>query len=163
MTISAELQERYSTECDIDWRNAFVLSHPNAPTAYIIDHTEPFQGLVDGVLRTFVPVPTQFVPPSLDDSGTQEAQIIWCGIGQEAKLFLDIAATNPLEPVICRHTIYILGNPAPQSDPFTEFTLGSVSITREGVAVTASRSDIFNRQFPTEVYRLSRFPGLVRQ
>jgi hypothetical protein len=163
MTISAELQARYSTECDIDWRHAFVLSHSKAPTAYLIDHTELFDGLVDGVLQTFIPVPTSFVPPSLDDSGTQEAQIVWCGIGAEAKMFLDLAATDPMEPVVCRQTIYILGNPQPQNDPFTEFALAAVTFTRVGVAVTASRSDIFNRQFPTEAYRLSRFPGLLRQ
>lgn len=59
MTISAELQERYKTECDIDWRNAFVLTHKGVytSTAYIIDHTEPFEGLVDGELRTFAPSP----------------------------------------------------------------------------------------------------------
>jgi hypothetical protein len=122
-----------------------------------------FNGLVDGVLRTFVPVPTQFIPPMMDDSGSQEAQIVWCGIGLEAKQFLDLASANPLAPVVCRHTIYILGDPTPQSDPFTEFTLASVTITREGVAVTASRSDIFNRAFPTETYHLSQWPGLLRQ
>lgn len=162
MTISAELQTRYSTECDIDWRSAFVLYHPSAGYRFLIDHSEEFVGLVDGHEQLFAPVPAQVTMPSLDDSGRQDMKIVWCGISREAQAFLDAAIINPKEPVICRYTIFILGNPTPQIDPWIEFHLEAVAITEDAVAVTASRTDILNKIFPSEVYRLDKFPGLRR-
>jgi hypothetical protein len=170
MTLSAELQERYSTEVAIDWHNAFILSHPKATTRYLIDHYEEVEAYVDidtngdgkGPMVLFLPVPAQIEMPTLDDSGNQDLRIVWCGIQGEAKAFLDQAIQDPSSPVSCRHSIYIEGDPLPQSYPWTEFYLSSVTITEQGVSVTASRSDILNHMFPTEVYRVDKFPGVRR-
>ncbi len=163
MTLSAELQSRYTTEVDVDWRHAFVLSHPYATTHYLISHTEPVQGLVDGNLQTFSPVPTQIQFPTRDDSGRQEFALLWCGIGREAKTFLDQAIRGGTIAITCRYTVYLLGSLAPQIDPFVTMSLTNISLSEDAVMATATRADILNRPFPTEVYRLSKFPGLRRQ
>jgi hypothetical protein len=162
MAISQELQDRYSSECDIDWRNAFVLYHPSAGYRYLIDDSHEFIGFVDGVLKTFLPVPAKVKLPALDDSGRQEMSITWANISREAQVFLDAAVQGPDSPVICRYSIYLLDNQTAHIDPWIEFHLSFVSITEEVVMVTASRVDILNRIFPGEVYRPDRFPGLVR-
>lgn len=162
MTISAELKERYRTEVDVDWRAAFVLQHPSAPTTFLIDHSEPYEGLFNGFMETFQPVPTKIVLPTKDDSGRQDLGIAFCGIGREAKAFLDAAVSNPLVPITVSFSIFILGSTAAQIDPWVEFFLTDISITTSVVTATASRADIINRQFPTEVYRLDTYPGLRR-
>lgn len=167
MTISGDLQARYTSEVDVDWRNAFVISHPNAGTLRIIDHTEEFTGYGNATtnpgLQVYRPVPTQVKLPGRDESGRSDMSLVWCGIQDEAKAFLDAAITDGTQPIKCLHTIYILGNPNPQITPFTEFRLTGISISDEAVTATATQADIINRAFPTAVYRLDRFPGLRRR
>ena len=166
MTLSADLITRYSTETDVDWRHAFIFSHPEATTKYIIGHTGEFEGLVDGFVQIFQPVPVEIVPTSRDAEGREEMQLVFGGIGLEAKGFLDEAIADGSEPVTMRYSIFILGDQDPQIDPWYEFHLASVSIKTDQVAVTASRADIINRPFPTEVYRVASapaFPGLRRR
>lgn len=163
MTISADLVARYSSEVDVDWRHAFVLSHPAATTKYIISHTEEFQGYVDGALRLFTPVPTEIVPASRDDSGRSDMSLIWCGIGDEALSFLYDALDDATKPITCRYSIFILGDPNPQISPWLEFQLTGISVTETTVTATASRSNIINVAFPRELYRVEKFPGLRRR
>jgi len=163
MTISAELITRYTTEVDVDWRHAFILSHPNAETKYIISHTEEFMGMVDGTLQFFLPVPTEITPASRDDSGQSDMRLSWCGIGGEALAFLYDALEDATKPITCLYSIFILGDSSPQLDPWLEFQLTSIQVTEETVTATASRSNIINVPFPREVYRVERFPGLRRR
>jgi len=163
MTISAALVTRYSTEVDVDWRHAFILSHPNAETKYIISHTEEFTGLVNGDLQLFAPVPTEITPASRDDSGRSDMTLNWCGIGGEALAFLYDALDDATKPITCLYSIFILGDQNPQISPWLEFQLTSIQVTEETVSATASRSNIINVPFPREVYRVDRFPGLRRR
>lgn len=150
----------------MDWCHAFVLSQPGNTAIqpyYLIDFTDQYEGLVDGFPQLFSPVPVQITKPKIDDTGSQEMSIIWCGISGEAKEFLDLAITRPDCPILCRYSIYILGDRNPQLDPWLELSLTNITMTLEAVSATATRADILNRSFPTEVYRLDRFPGLRRQ
>ena len=164
MTISAELQERYTTEVDVDWRDALVLSHPQAATVYLIDHTEEFEGLDHlGYGQLFVPVPMQITPPSRDDSGNSDMSITICGIEQEALNFLYDALDDATQSIRCWYSIFILGDPNPQIVPWLEFQLTGIAVSESVVTATASRSSVINKPFPNELYRLSRFPGLRRR
>lgn len=162
--LSSDLILRYSSAMDVDWRHAFVLSHRLvAEPVYLIDYTEPYEGLVDGIVQTFIPVPVDLQLPSRDNEGRQDMTLTWCGISNPAKEFLDVAIADGLSPISCRHSIFILGDEAPQIDPWIEYYLVQASITLDHVMATASRSDVLNRKFPTQKYRFSRFPGLRRQ
>lgn len=163
MTLSADLKARYTSEVDVDWRHAFVLSHPYAETLYIVSDTQSLLGKINGVTQTFSPVPTQMQFPSRDDSGRQEFSLTWCGVTREAKRFLDNAVRDASTAITCLYTIFILGDDEPQIDPPYELSLTNVTISEDAVMATATRADILNRPFPTEVYRLSKFPGLRRQ
>jgi hypothetical protein len=163
MTISAELQARYTSEHDVDWAEAFVLSHPNATTRYLINHAQQHIGYVDNVPQLFEPVPAQITPPGRDDSGRSEMSIAWCGVHDEALTFLNQAIANGLVPITCRYSVYIIGDPTPQIDPWITFNLTNIGVQEGLVAATATRSDILNRAFPSEVYRVDKFPGLRRR
>jgi len=168
MSLSPELQARYTSEVDVDWRHAFVISHPLGGTRYLIDHTEEFTGNVDGSVQLFLPVPVQMVLPKRDGSGRSDMSLTWCGIQGEVDEFLCAAigtGANPggIYPIVCRYSVFILGDPDPQIDPWMEFRLTNIAITEEAVTATASSSDVLNQKFPTEVYRLSHFPGLRRR
>ena len=164
MAISAELQERYTTEVDVDWRDALILSHPQATTVYLINHTEEYEGLDNtSALRTFQPVPMQITPPSRDDSGNSDMNIAICGIEQEALNFLYDALDDATQSIRCWYSIFILGDPNPQIAPWLEFQLTGIAVGESSVTATASRSSVINKPFPNEVYRLSRFPGLRRR
>lgn len=163
MSLSADLIDRYTSEMRIDWHNAFVLSHPSAGAAYLIDHHTELEGLVDNFPQLFRPVPSQIVLPARDDGGTQELSVVWCGIEDEARTFLDAAIADGTQPIRVRYSVYIEGNAAPQIDPWIELTLTSIAVSRESVAAVATRADILNRRFPTEVYRVDRYPGLRRR
>lgn len=163
MTISAELIERYTTEVDVDWRYAFVLSHPTATTKYLIDGSEEYEGYYNGYLHLFQPVPVQIVLPSRDDSGRQDMGLVWCGIESEARSFLDQAIADPTSRISCFFSAFIMGSTTPQIDPWEEFTLSNIMVDKDSVTAVATRADILNRTFPTEVYRVDRWPGLRRR
>lgn len=163
MAISAELQARYTTEVDIDFRNAFVLSHPNTATLYLIDHYEQYEGIVDGFPRLFQPVSAEIKPPGRTQSGAIDGSISWTGFGNIVIDYIYQVIAGSKDPIKCRHSIYILGDPTPQINPWIEFNLTNTSITEEVVNTTISRTDIINKPFPNEYYRLTKFPGLRRR
>jgi hypothetical protein len=189
MSLSPELQARYTSEVDVDWRHAFVIWHPLGGVRYLIDHTEEFTGNVDDARwnetpdgkwnwmpasgsgttpQLFVPVPVQMTLPKRDSSGRSEMSLTWCGIQKEVDQFLCAAIgtgdrPGGIYPVICRYSVFILGDPNPQIDPWVEFRLTNIAVTEQAVTATASSADVLNQKFPTEVYRLSHFPGLRRR
>lgn len=165
MALSADLVERYTSEVDVDWHNAFILTHPAAGVLYLTDHAEELEGLVDGFPQLFRPVPTQIVPPARDGSGRQDMSIVWAIIGDEALAYLRTAISVPTSPVVMRWSQYIEGSMDPQIDPWVELSLSQVtaSVADGTVTAVASRADPFNRPFPSEVYRVDRFPGLRRR
>ena len=164
MSISAELQERYVTEVDVDWRDALVLVHPAAQSKFLINHSEEHVGFdINGVSQVFRPVPMEIVPPSRDDSGNADMSIVFCGMGDEALDFLYDALGDATQPIRCWYSVFILGDPEPQIVPWLEFQLTGISVAETSITATASRANILNLPFPNELYRLSRFPGLRRR
>ncbi len=163
MSLTPELVTRYTSEVRIDWHDAFVLSHPQADTVYLIDYPQEHYGNVNGFTHLFRPVPSQVVQPTRNDSGRQDLSIIWCGIQGEALAFLDQAAADREHPITCLYSIFLEGSPEPQIDPWMELSLTNISVTKEAVTAIATRADVLNRIFPREVYRVDRFPGLRRR
>lgn len=167
MTISADLLERYASETDVDWRSALILSHPRAETQYLINHTEKLElaraSYRPNRLFTFRPVPIEIVLPSRDDSGNSDMGIVICGIENEALNFLYAALADATQPITCSYSVYILGDPLPQIEPWLVFQLTAITVTEDSVAATASRSSVINMPFPRVLYRLSQFPGLRRR
>lgn len=169
MSLSAEMQARYSTEVDIDWCEALIISHSTFGYLYICNTIESFEALVpneDGsgsTTQTFLPVPFSIILPKRDESGTQEMSVAISNIGLQAQTALNDAIKKPREPIKLRYTIYILGDENPQYDPFLSLTMTDITVALDVVTATATRSDILNLKFPNELYRTEAFPGLNRR
>lgn len=174
MTISAELAERYSTEVDVDWSEAIIISHSTFSTLYLCNTDEGFTALVpsvDGsssISASFVPVPFSITLPRRDESGRQEMAIAISNILLNAQTVLTTAIEKASEPIMIRYTVYIIpevssGDLLPQYDPPIELTMTDINVTIETITATATRSDILNLQFPVELYRSEKYPGLNRR
>lgn len=171
MALSAEAVTRFTTEVDIDWRFAFVLTHPTAGTLRIINAPDYRELNVDGFTQPFFPVPSQVVMPGQDDSGTEQTGIVWSCIGTGdgsttedfALQYLRTAIQNPQDPIECRITIYFDGDPDPQIDPWYYYSLTNVTVSEEAIAAVATRADMLNRSFPREIYKVQHYPGLQRR
>jgi hypothetical protein len=162
MAISWDLAVRYSVEVDIDWHHAFILYHPQAGWRYLIDYTEEYEASAFGEIVPFSPVPTQLSLPTRDAEGRQDFGIVWCGISGEAAAYIEAAMVDPTIPITCYYSIFIIGNQLAQIDPWFTLTLTNISVAEDTVTATATRADILNKAFPSEVYRVDRFPGLRR-
>lgn len=163
MSISAELQARYSTECDVDWADALVIRHPAIVTRYWINHPEQQTGLVEEALQTFAPVPFKLRLPTRDSSGRQDMALVISNVGSLGTLLMDEARADLDSPLAVDYTIFLLGDPTPQLDPPIRLTLTGISLTDTVLTATATRADVFNLNFPREVYRPTAFPGLNRR
>lgn len=165
MTLSAELQQRYSSEVDYDWWEALILSHSAAGTYYLANAQDgqSRQGMLDGDLRTFLPIPFEAVLPRRDGEGQQDLQIAICNVGAEMTTAVEEAITVPTEPIRARYTVYIEGNTAPQYDPPLELSLTDIILTEAQMSATATRYNVFNKPFPGVIYRPDSFPGLNRR
>jgi hypothetical protein len=157
------MQQRYTSEVDIDFWDALVLYHPTAGWAYMTNAQTNQQGTFNGATRTFLAIPFEVVLPTLDGEGQQDLQVVVCNIGEEMQRSLDLVKKQPQTPITCYFTQYIQGNLAPQFDPPMELHLSDVELTREVLRGTASRTDIFNQRFPRQLYRGDKFPALVRR
>jgi len=163
MTLSPAMQQRYTSQVDVDWFDVLIISHPTGGTFYLTNAHQEQVGEWEGVQRTFAPIPFEVTLPRMDGEGQQDLQVVICNIGSEMSKALDKVKEQPEVPITCAFTQYIKGNFAPQFDPPIVLTLSDVELTREVLRGTATRSDVFNQRFPRELYRTSNFPALARR
>ena len=163
MTISADLITRYTSEVDVDWREALAFNHPLAGDRYIINHHEEHQGYFGTSLKIFQPVAFEVVLPTRDSSGRQDMSINLANVLGGPQAFLEAAIVDGTRPIVCAYSVFILGSPTAQVDPWIYFNLTDIALTEEALTATATRADVINRTFPSMVYRTDRYPGLVRR
>ena len=163
MTLSPELQARYTTEVDVDWWDALILSHSTGGTFYLTNSHQSEQAVFDGALRTFLPIPFSAKLPTLDGEGQQDLTIAVCNVGQEMREAMRRVKQRPEEPIRCQYTVYIRGNQSPQYNPPFELFLNSLELTVSQLSGVASRVDVFNLPFPRRLYRIDEFPALERR
>lgn len=163
MTISAELQERYKSEVDVDWVDAIVIEHPKISTIYICNYTEAITANFDGASVQFLPIPFKVSLPNKETTGRQDFSIAISNVFNQGKVIMDAAIEDPKSPIKLYYTVYILGNAEPQYDPPIELSLTDITLNESVLTGTATRSDIINLKFPRQVYRPEAWPGLVRR
>jgi len=162
MSISADLQTRYSTETDQDWWSGMILSHSRAGTLYLCNDATAQQGAVDGTVRSFQAVPFQFELPSRSAEGRADLRLQICAIGGEAQRHVDAAIADPTEGILLRYGEWLRGDTTQQWDPLLSLTLTDVLVSETVVQATATAADLLNRPFPSVLYRIDTFPGLDR-
>lgn len=164
MTISAALQTRYSTEVDVDWWEALVLSHSKfSQTYYLCSDFDDQRGYIDGAVRTFDRVPFEFTWPDRSDTGRGDMQVVIGAIDTNIVAEIESALTDPTERIKARFTVFILGNTTPQYEPPIELSLTNIVVTEAAVSGVATNVDTLNAPFPSGVYRTDTFPGLARR
>ena len=166
MSISAELEYRYTYEVDVDWFEVLAISHPAWLQVYYI-HNAPEQkqlsGFMDGGVRTFDPIQFKLSLPTRDSGGRSDMTIVIGVIGNSIAELLDIALTQPDERIRLRYTSYLYTDTAPLYDPPIEFNITDIDSDEEALSCVARLGDTINRPFPNGRYTVRSFPGLARR
>ena len=163
VTITAELQERYKSEVDVDWVDTIVIKHPKITTIYACNYIEAITGNFDGASVQFLPIPFKVSLPNKEANGRQDFSIVISNVFNQGKAVLDAAIEDPKTPITLYYTVYILGNAEPQYDPPIELSLTDITLNESALTGTGTRSDIINLSFPRQIYRPESWPGLVRR
>jgi hypothetical protein len=166
MTISAELQARYTSEVDVDWWEALVLSHPAwSADLYLtgIKESAPRVGLWEGVSRTFTPALGEVVLPKRDPGGDQAMAVEIDAVGAGVLTLLQAAIADRRVPPTAQYTVYIEGETGPQIDPPWTLVISDVAYDEARVLATVSRADLINAPFPRQIFRPEQWPGLDRR
>jgi len=166
--ISAELKRVYaSAPFDRRYVETLELSHPYFPTVFrLTNDPAPWLFLLSSSATSpvqFVPVPFRVQLPTVDAKGQQDLQIMLDNVGREAMDAIEAASYLPTVNIAVVYRVYIdIEGTAPQLDPPLVLALQSVVIDAQAITGTATRTDVLNRPFPSELYRVDTFPGLNR-
>lgn len=166
MAISAALKEIYaSAPATQRYIETLAFSHSLFPqTFYLTSDNQAWPFLLEtGQLVTFTAMPFRIVLPNSDGKGNQDMNLTLANIGRELVDPLEAAIAKPSEPVRCVYRVYLdQPSSSPQNTPPLTLIITGVQVTREAVSATATRTDVLNRAFPYNFYKLTQFPGLRR-
>jgi hypothetical protein len=160
--------DRHNSSAPSDRRyiDTLQLSHPLFPVEYFITNdVQPWQFLLaaGGPLQLFLPVPFQVTRPTSDGKGQQDMEVQLDNIGREAMDAIEAASANPTVNITVTLRTYLdIALSAPQHDPPIVLAMQSITIDAGAISGTATRADVLNRPFPTDLYRTDNFPGLNR-
>jgi hypothetical protein len=170
VSITNELKRVYaSAPFDRRFVETLQLTHPLFPSTYLLNNDgQAWQFLLNAgdppnAAVTFLPVPFKLVLPTQDGKGQQDLQMVLDNVGREAMDAIEAAAANPTINIALTYRVYLdIPLTPPQSTPPLELALQSVVITVDSIVGTATRADVLNKPFPSELYRVDLFPGLNR-
>lgn len=135
------------------WAQGFIVCNWHAPILVIFETG-----------RQVTPIPLAFRVdlPDAGLQGRQDMQITLDNVGGELWNALEQAIALPQFPIVVTYRMYTTKDRSiPQAVPVV-LTVTSIAATPLAVQLTAERSDLINRKWPTVVYRAERWPGLVR-
>lgn len=166
MTISAALKRIYaSAPHGQRYVETLELAHPSfAQTYYLTNDFEEWVFQDEGATpHVFQRVPFTLKLPKHDGEGRQDLQVAISNIGRELIDQIELAIQAPRSPIKCVYRVYLnTANSTPQNNPPLELSILTLDVNTEAVTATATRSDILNKRFPADVYRIDNFPGLNR-
>lgn len=131
----------------------WIINRPTAMTLTLEDSTaQPYQ-----------PAYFEMVLPKMDGKGQQDIQLTLQNVDRVIVDELEAANALPSERIQVTLRLFLESDPGagPQNEPLV-LSLSNVQASSQTVTGTAGRSDILNRMFPAEVYRITRWPGLDR-
>lgn len=135
------------------WAQGFIVANWHAPLQVTFETG-----------RSVTPIPLAFRVdlPDAGLQGRQDMQITLDNVGAELWGALEQAIAMPQFPIVVTHRIFTTrALTAPQMVPVV-LTVTSIGASPQAVQLSAERSDMINRKWPTKVYRAERWPGLVR-
>jgi hypothetical protein len=142
-----------------------TLSHPEfTATHWIINRPFPMTlTLETAAAQLYEPAHFEMVLPTMDGKGQQDIQLTLQNVDRIIIDELELANYDPSIRIIVTVRLFLENEPTagPQNEPLI-LSLSNVQASAQSVTGTAGRSDILNRVFPAEVYRIDRWPGLDR-
>lgn len=173
MAINEELVQRYEREIIFDWFEALDISHSDftGDGHYYIHNGFTENSIICNVgpydpvqNEYFFAAPFQVSLPTRDGEGRGDITVNFSFPQTVISEQLELALTNPLEPVSLRYTCFLYSTRrVPLYDPWLQFYATEVSTNENTVSVTGQISDLVNRHFPDGVYTGRNFPGLNRR
>ena len=168
--LTDELKRVYaSAPFDRRFVETIELTHPLFPQTYWLNNdVQAWQFLLNAgdtplAAVEFLPVPFRLVLPTVDGKGQQDLQMVLDNVGREAMDAIEAAAANPTINIGLTYRVYLdVPLTPPQVNPPLVLALQSVVITLDSIVGTATRADVLNKAFPSELYRVDLFPGLNR-
>jgi len=105
----------------------------------------------------------QIVLPKIDGKGQQDLQLSLQNVDRVIVDELELAITDPTTRIEVTLRLFLEDDATagPQNVPLT-LSLAQVAANSFSVSGTAGRFDVLNRVFPSEIYRIVRWPGLDR-
>lgn len=140
------------------------LTHPAWSQGFIVCNWHVPVQVTFETGRRVTPLPLAFRVdlPDAGLQGRQDMQITLDNVGGEMWQALEQAIALPQFPIAVTYRMFTTkALTAPQAVPIV-LTVTAISATPQAVALSAERSDLINRKWPTVVYRAERWPGLVR-
>ena len=166
MAISAALQRVYANPTAKDhFIETLEIAHPVWPAEFFITNwPEAFDGGIEsGGTASFLSVPFQVVTPKRNTQGRQDMSVAIDNVGRVVMDALEEAIEDPTSPIDITWRVYLFSDlTQPQNNPPLKLTMTDVEVNNKQLVATASRADILNRPFPSEVYRTDQWPGLAR-
>lgn len=110
---------------------------------------------------TFTGYAFDIVPPEVSTIGVPQCQIQIDNVSREitANLELAIPTSTPIQVI---YRMFISTDlSAPQNNPPMILTITSISVDVFKVTATATFGDLVNKKFPSVIYDINTFPGLV--
>jgi hypothetical protein len=131
----------------------WLVNRPYVVTATLEDDTE----------QDYQPAYFELKLPKLDGKGQQDAQLNFSNVDRTIVDQLELANTDPRNRIDVTLRLFVEDDLAsgPQNVPL-RLSFASVQATSAAVTGIAGRADTLNRAFPSEVYRVDRWPGLDR-
>lgn len=131
----------------------WLINRPSGMTLTLEDDTD----------QVYSPCYFVLTLPKMDGKGQQDAQLSLQNVDQMIVDELERASADPRERISVTLRLFIEDDPfaGPQNVPL-ELSFSSVQASSTVVTGTAGRSDVLNRAFPGEVYRIDMWPGLDR-
>lgn len=110
---------------------------------------------------TFVGYPFDIVPPEVSTSGVPSLQITIDNVSRDIMSGLEAAVTTSTPISVIYRMFLSTDLTAPQNDPPLRMTIISISADVFKVTATATLGDLVNKKFPSQMYTIETYPGLV--
>lgn len=110
---------------------------------------------------TFVGYAFDIVPPEVSTTGVPECQITIDNVSRDIMQNLEASVTTSTPITVIYRMFLSTDLTAPQNNPPMTLTIISIQADMFKVTATATFGDLVNKRFPSQLYTIETFPGLV--
>lgn len=110
---------------------------------------------------TFVGYAFDIVPPEVSTSGVPNLQITIDNVSRDIMANLEAAITTNTPITVIYRMFLSTDLTAPQNNPPMALTIINISADVFKITATATFGDLVNKKFPSQMYTIETFPGLV--